>query len=342
MRWLFALSLTLLLILAGLFGYGWFGLTPGLKIEKTLDIERPRAAVFAIVQNLETLPEWAPWLVGVQGARFQAEGLPGKDQKARWSNASLIPSGEQIITQVKENSEVVARLDAKQGSATLRLRLAPEGANTRAEWATISECGATPLSVPCRYMLHFLARPNLESRAELGLANLKVVVERLPNVDFERLEPEFLQVEKTPYAYVESEVARDATAIARAEAESFANVKAYLVAKATPIDRAQILHTVKDSGARMSFRAGFLLPPGPAPMPDSDSPVRLHETPDGRAMKVTLNGPRADLPKVYAMIGAYLQAHRLVPAGGPWEVRYPPAAGADPTIIRTEIYYPLR
>jgi hypothetical protein len=342
MRWIFALRLTLLLILAGLTGYGWFGLTPGLKIEQTLEIDRPRAAVFAVVQNLETLPEWAPWLVGVQGARFQSEGLPGKDQKARWSNASLIPSGEQIITQVKENSEVVARLDAEQGSALLQLRLEPKGAATRALWATNSQCGTTPLSIPCRYVLHFLARPNLEERAAMSLANLKVVVERLPDVDFERLSPEFLQVEKTPYAYVESEVGREAAAIAQAEAESFLNVKAYLEANATSLDRPQILHTIKDSGARMSFRAGYVLPQGPAPMPSSDSPVRLNETPAGRALKVTLNGPRSELPKVYAMISAYLQAHRMAPAGGPWEVRYPTAPGADPALTRTEIYYPLR
>jgi effector-binding domain-containing protein len=195
--------------------------------------------------------------------------------------------------------------------------------------------------------LHFLTRPAQEQRSEQALANLKAVIEALPNVDFERLDPQFVQVSPATYAFVESEVAFEAKAVALAEAQSFESVRAYLSANALPLSAPQVLFTVRQitvrqNEERMNFRAGYVVPGDNAPIPGADSPVRLDATPSGLAMKVVLDGPRDGLRQTYGMIAAYLQAHRLKPAAGPWEVRFPALPGAATKQTRTEIYYLLR
>jgi effector-binding domain-containing protein len=86
----------------------------------------------------------------------------------------------------------------------------------------------------------------------------------------------------------------------------------------------------------MVFRIGYAFS-GPAP--ETDPRVQIGETPEGKVLKVAHRGARGDLPATYAKLRAYLDAYRLKPRSGPWELFRETTSTAAPLI---EIYVPVR
>jgi effector-binding domain-containing protein len=156
------------------------------------------------------------------------------------------------------------------------------------------------------------------------------------------------------YAYVENDVTRD-VAPEGASPEAIADLDATYSARVrTAIDEslAVVEQRLKDSGAvvsgppvmvtvssdadRLVFRVGYPFQGTPA----EDPRVVVGHTPQGRALKFVHNGPAQAMRQTYVMIGAYLAAHRIQAAGGPWEIHVRP--NGDPAQQRREIYIPIR
>jgi effector-binding domain-containing protein/uncharacterized protein YndB with AHSA1/START domain len=356
MRW-FAIAIAALLALAVVsFGVGYFVLPAKLVVERDVEIARPRAAVFALLDNLNTFNEWSPWFAADPQAAYEIEGDRGVGQTATWvSKTGRIGSGSQKIIRSVANERVVTRMDfGARGSADTVFDIERTPTGSRVTWSFISDCTANPVYVPCRFM-NLLTAPAIAQDYESGLERLKGLAEQLPTTDFERLAPEYVQPPAMNYAFVENDVTRDAVTVdatpeaaaaleaayakrvQTATSESFAVVEARLASAGAQIAGPRTMVTISTDEARIVFRAGY---PFTGAAPEGDPRVAVGKTPSGRALKFVHTGSSSAMAATYQMIGAWLVAHRVQAAGQPWEVYVKP--DGDLAQRRAEIFIPIQ
>ncbi len=356
MRW-FAAILGVLLAIAGvLFAVGFFLLPSALKIERGIEVARPRAAVYALLDNLRTFNEWSPWSAADPEAEYTFEGESGVGQTATWlAKSGGIGSGSQTIVRSVENQRVESVVDfGQRGSARMIWVVEKSPAGALVTWSMTSDCTRNPIFVPCRY-LNLFSQKAIETDYETGLERLKTLAEQLPAVDFEPLQPEFLSAAPIDYAFVENDVTRDAPAegaspemaaeldavysrrVSDAIAQSLGVVQTRLTESGATVSGPPVMVTVSADENRMVFRVGY---PFQGATPAADPRVAIGHTPTGRALRFVHTGPSQAMRQTYLMIGAYLVAHRIQANGGPWEVHTRP--DGDPATQRREIYIPIR
>jgi len=357
MRWIAIAIAVLASAAAVLFGVGYFLLPAKLEVREEMEIARPRAAVFALVDNLKTFNEWSPWFAADPQAIYRFEGESGAGQKAIWeSKGGRIGSGSQRIERSVANERVETLLDfGVRGSARTIFDLERAPTGSKVAWTFVSDCTSNPVYVGCRYLNLFTAGA-IEQDLKAGLQRLKAVAEMLPTTDFERLAPEYVQSAAVNYAFVENDVTRDvappdaipvsaggpdleaayAQRVQTAVAESFSVVEAKLAEAGATVSGPRIMVTVSADDARIVFRAGY---PFAGPAPANDPRVSTGQTPSGRALKFVHTGSSSAMGATYQMIGAWLEAHRMTASGPPWEVYVQPTG--DLAQRRTEIYIPV-
>lgn len=357
MRWIAVAIAVLAAAAAILFGVGYFVLPAKLVVERHIEIARPRAAVFALLDNLNTFNEWSPWFAADPQAVYKIEGDSGVGQRAVWvSKGGRIGSGSHRITRSVANELVETRLDfGSRGSARTIFALERAATGSKVSWSFVSDCTDNPVFVPCRYM-NLVTSGAIALDYETGLERLRGLAEQLPTVDFERLAPEYVQPPAVNFAFVENDVTRDqapdgaptvaeggpdleaayAQRVQAATAESFSVVEAKLAEAGATIAGPRIMVTVSQDDARIVFRAGY---PFQGAAPVGDPRVATGTTPAGRALKFVHMGSSSAMGATYQMIGAWLVAHRVQSTGQPWEVYVQP--NGDLAQRRTEIYIPI-
>jgi effector-binding domain-containing protein len=345
MRWFLGLVLVVALVAGALYGVGRFLLPNALSVTRSNAIDRSRASVFAMVNDLRIAQEWSPYYAMDPDAEyvFSGEG-PGPGQTMRWvSTVRQVGAGRMSIVNSSENQSVESILELRD-RATLnsRIEMRPVDGATSVAWSVSAECAEGAINVPCRFM-NLVMRGMIERDLDNGLARLKTLAEQLPDVDFEGLNPEILLVEPQSYVFdVANTSTVDRAEVERAEAFILRSVRAFMTEYALtavgPIVR--VTTEWAPTEQRMAFRVGY---PFSGPRPLNFAGVEIGETPSGRALRVMHEGPREQTRLTYAKIYAYLQAHRIavLEGGLPWEVTYSEGAGeADPT--RVEIFVPLQ
>lgn len=341
MRWFLGLVLVIALVAGALYGVGQFLLPNTLEVTRTVTVARPRAAVFAMVNDLRIAKEWSPYYALDPDADYAFSGEPGAGQTMRWaSDVRQVGAGRMSIVNSTENEEVESILemgDRATLNSRLELRRSEDGVGV--SWSVSAACAAGGVNVPCRYM-NLIMRGMIERELDAGLARLKTLAEQLPNVDFENLQPDFTNVE--PQSYVYSQVTtsnQDADQVDQALSIGLSQVNDFMTRFNLVQAGPQMRVTTEWSPAenRMSFRVGY---PYSGPTPLTLVGVQIGQTPSGSALRVMHEGPRAQTRITYAKIYAYLQAHRIaLRAGGlPWEIIH----DADNAHSRVEIFVPLQ
>ncbi|MGE0828606.1 MAG: GyrI-like domain-containing protein [Hyphomonadaceae bacterium] len=356
MRWLAGLVVVLAAIAGALYGVGYFLLSNTLEVTRQTTINRPRAAIFAQVNDLRIVKEWSPFYARDPGAEYTfSSDTPGQDQSMRWSGADRqVGKGELTIVRSTppHGVETVLRIGGRVSlNADIQLSNPTNDSHvTAVSWRVRAGCSEGAVNIPCRYMNLVLQRA-IERDLDIGLARLKTMSEQLLDVDFEGLTPEFETLAPQSFLYspvsisrgrinnpadFEREVIR-ATEQGRLEAEEALIQNA--LQRAGPLLRV----TTQFNDERVAYRIGYPFI-GPAPLALTGEEVG--ETPSGRVMRVRHDGPRSELRHTYARAYAYLQAHhvQLRGEGFPWEVVL--SDPADPTAadahVRIEIYYPIQ
>lgn len=345
MRWFLGLLLVVALVLGALYGVGVFLLPNTLAVTRTVAINRPRAAVFAMSNDLRIAKEWSPLYAQDPDADYAFGGDgPGAGQSMRWaSNNREVGSGRMSIVGSAENQSIDAILElSNRATLNSHMEFHPGAGTTVVAWAMSAECGAGAINVPCRYM-NLVMRPLIERQMDSGLRRLKTLVEQLPNVDFERLNPDFVSVEPQPYVYSSVTTSnQDAAEVAKALSDGLDQVNNYMTQYQLTRAGPQIRVTTdwEPSVSRMSFRVGY---PYSGATPTTVVGVQFGQTPSGSALHVNYQGPRSGMTGVYAQIYGYLQAHRIARRedGLPWEVVHDPGAIDGSTPAQVEIYVPL-
>lgn len=349
MRWFLGLLLVVALIGGALYGIGRFLLPNALEVTRGVNVDRPRAAVFAMANDLRIVKEWSPYYARDPDADYAISETPGEGQSMRWvSDVREIGSGRMSIVGSSENEQVETILELGD-RATLNARMELRSTTTETSanatnvaWAVSAECAEGAVNVPCRYM-NLALRQMIERDLDSGLARLKTLTEQLPDVDFERLNPLFDQFEPQTFVYsVVETVSDNQTEVDRAEAIGLDQVRRFMTEYGL-IASGPLVRVVTDYDAeqnRMSFRVGY---PFAGPTPLTVVGVQIGQTPSGQAMHVLVEGTRAQVNGVYQQMYAYMQAHRMPmrEEGRPWEIVHDSGAADGSTPTRIEIFMPL-
>ncbi len=342
MKWLLGLSVVVVLVVAALFGVGQFLLPNTLSVSRSVEIDRPRATVFALIEDLRIVKEWSPYYARDPDADYVFSGEEfGPGQTMRWqSDKREVGAGRMSIVSSVQNQSIDYTLDftgRASLNATIALVSTETGAN--AAWTIAAECRAGIVNVPCRYA-NLVLRSMVERDLDTGLARLKTLTEKLPNVDFENLNPEFVTVE--PKNYIFSLISTSSENPAQVDHAMQLGLRAvddymgeYQLTRAGP--QVRVTTGWDEEAKSMSFRVGY---PFSGPTPLTLVNVQIGQTPSGRALRVVHSGPADRMSDTYAQIYAFLQAHRVnVREGGlPWEVVLDEQGARN---ARVEIFVPL-
>ncbi len=350
MRWFLGVVLVVALLIGGAYAVGRFFLSNTLDVTRTINIQRPRAAIFAMANDLRIAREWSPYNARDPEANYSFSDVPGEGQSMRWSsNVREVGSGVMRIVNSVDN-ELVESIIQIGDRATLssRLRLARAQAGTAVAWSVSASCVDGWINVPCRYM-NVIMRSTIEKELDSGLARLKNRAEQLPPYDFEGLDILEVPVQPIDVMFVDVTLASARPSFADRDAAQRRGVEALLSSVATAggqADTATLVRVLPQNNGvdgRWRFSVGYPYR-GPAPMLVGS---RLGRTPGGAALRGVIIGPRSQVPAMYQRLEAYRQAHRIGLRQGvdAWEVVTQAAQpeGADPAdpVERTEIYFPI-
>ncbi len=353
MRWFLGLVLVIALLAGVLYGVGRFLLPNTLDVTRTISIERPRAAVFAMSNDLRIAREWSPYYAMDPDADYAFSGDgPGAGQTMRWvSNLREVGSGRISIVSSTENETIESILElGDRATLNSSFVLRPTQGGTSVSWAVSAHCAEGWINVPCRYM-NLVLKGRIESNLDAGLARLKTLAEQLPNVDFEGYDIVAVPVQPQDVIFVDVSIAADNPTFAdraSAEADGLNALNAYMASTGGQITRGDALVRVFPSengiGGRYRFSVGY---PYTGPAPLRLVGVRVGQTPEGAALRVEFQGRRSQIGAMYQRLDAYMQAHRIAmrPGGEAWEIVDLSSVAdsgfpGDP-IERAEIYFPI-
>jgi hypothetical protein len=331
--------------MSALYAVGRFLLPNSLEVTRSVQVERPRAAVFAMVNDLRIAKEWSPYYARDPDADYSFSGDPGAGQTMRWaSNVREVGSGRMSIVDSAENEEVDSILEmGERATLNASMLLRPIEGGTAVAWSVTAECSQGWINVPCRYM-NLIMRGMVERELDNGLGRLKTLAEQLPNVNFEALNPQFTAVEPQSFVYSVVETsATDQAEVDRAEGIGLDQVRRFMneydLTQAGPLTR--VVTDYNAQQGRMSFRVGY---PFAGPTPLTVVGVQLGETPSGDAMHVLVEGDPNNVRAAYMQMNAYMQAHRIPQREGglPGEVVHQQGGAEAGAPARIEIFMPLQ
>lgn len=351
MRWLLGLVLVIALTLGVLFGVGYFLLPNTLEVTRTTSIERPRASVFAMINDLSIAREWSPYNARDPDAEYSISDAPGPGQSMRWSsNVREVGAGRMSIIDSLpyEYVEMIIEIGSR-ASLNTRIDLRRTDAGTDVAWLVSAECSQGAINIPCRYM-NLIMRSTIERDLDDGLARLKDRAEQLPAYDFEGYDIVEQPVEPQDVIFVDVAISKPNPTLEdrnQAEAQGVETLNRFFAQNAgqTPVSSGvvRVFPANNGVGGVIRFSVGFLYA-GPAPLLVG---VRAGQTPGGAALRASFVGPRSQVPAMYQRLEAYRQAHRIAlrPGAEAWEIAtaetQPPGADPADPVERTEIFYPI-
>lgn len=334
------------LLLGAAYGAGYFLISPKLAVSQSVQIDRHRSMVYPLASNLALFHDWSPWARIDPGQRYEVKGSAGQGQTARYkSNVSQIGEGAYAITAVTPHTAVSMRADGGPmatgvGSVTLDLTLEDASGGALTTWRLTRDCGQGLDSVICRY-LNLMVASSSQVALEQGLTRLKRLAEGLPALDISDVTVTIETRTGQQFAYVESAAEKDdPTRVAQAIFGAASYVQQVFIARQMPQTGPRVVVMTKDDDRQISLRVGYVYE-GPA-LVDAAPPVRVGETPSGKAAKLTHIGAPERMQVSYALFNAYLRAHRIQTDGLPWEVYVKPAAREDQSDAQVDIYIPVK
>lgn len=296
--------LGLVVLLAVAIGGSLLFLPAKVTQEQTVTIERPASTVFAL---LASIPATQPAGAGV------TQKLVGEPK--------AIADG------------LTTELSTADGRKMRGVwTIAPQGPVTSVKLSLTEELGMNPI-----------ARFQGQSGAQLGpvlkgaLEALTAEATAIPNVDFSNLKYEALDVASRRFIFVEATTQQQAESIKDAIRQSIAIVRASLGANNLQASGFPIAVETAWEEGKYSFWAGL---PYEGTQPLNLIGVKEGPTPSGPAIKVTYEGPEANIIPVYDQMEALMAAARLQ-RGQSMEVFLddPTQAGGSQ---KREIYYFVR
>ncbi len=167
-----AIVLVVLMLLPGI---GGLFLPRVVGAERSVLIDRPAPAVFAMLNSYARFNEWSPWAGLDPNASYTFSGpVDGVGASMQWAGNADVGQGTQSITASEPYSRVATSLDfGPDGLAKAEFLLSEENTGTRVVWRFETDLGGNP------YMRCFglMIENFVGADYERGLAKLKRVLE---------------------------------------------------------------------------------------------------------------------------------------------------------------------
>lgn len=165
-----------LLVLGGVFVVGGFFLPDVVRLQRSVQIERPPAHVFAMLNGFSRFNEWSPWADYDSSATYTLEGpASGVGATLRWRGER--GEGSQQIVALEPDERIDVALDfGAAGDAAARFLLTPRDSGTELVWSFTTDFEGNYLG---RWMGLFFERL-VGNDYERGLADFKRLVESQP------------------------------------------------------------------------------------------------------------------------------------------------------------------
>ena len=162
----------LILVIAAIIGTKW-------DIERSVSIQAPVDRVWGMVNSLHQLNSWNPWMAKDPNIHLEYSGMDGKTGASfAWkSQVKNVGEGSQTIIAVDEGKALTSRVDFIKpfaGTGTAYLRIAAEGAGTRATWRMES---STPYPMNIIKIFGVIEK-NMDIDFKAGLGSLKRLCEK--------------------------------------------------------------------------------------------------------------------------------------------------------------------
>jgi effector-binding domain-containing protein len=313
-------------------------------IERNIQIDRPAAMIFVLLNGYSSFNTWSPWVERDPSASYVISGpASGVGARMTWSgDPRLTGSGQQEIIESTAPSLVRIRFQFEnQGEAVMQYRLSELDDTTEVKWTfdtDVTKGQGLFGGIMARYFGLFFDRW-LGSDYELGLANLKRLAESLPSADFSEMEVEIFDVEPRNILYVESVSSQAPGDIASSLADAYLELTTFITQHNLQMSAQPMAISRAWNESGYSFDAAIpvhsidVLPEGN---------VKIGTSPSGRVLRVIHRGAYDQMMPTYEKISAYMGAHGLEDAGVSWE-QYISDPGNTPTEdLVTHIYFLLK
>jgi effector-binding domain-containing protein len=227
--------------------------------------------------------------------------------KALWSGGSLEIVGADPLERVRMRLELgTAR------PAAAELHLLPDTDTTRVIWSYDTDVGTNPLA---RYFGRWFDGA-IGPQLEVGLTRLKSVAEQLPRGDFADLEVTLVDAVPVLVAYTEGPSGGDALA---SLGSAYARIDKFLADRRLTQAGARIRVPASREESGPAFEAAVPIEHEPEKPVPANSPVQVHRSPGGTALRAVHRGPLADVPKTYGKLVAFAAAHGHELVGATWD-----------------------
>lgn len=146
------------------------------RVERSIVIERPPAAVFAVLNDMSRFNAWSPWYDIDPKATHSLSGpQSGPGATLTWAGNAEVGSGTQrIVASVPDSRIDVALEFSGFGAATSSYLLAPEAGGTRVTWAYQGDLGMNPVMRWLGLFMDGWVGPDYDK----GLGRLKTYIEK--------------------------------------------------------------------------------------------------------------------------------------------------------------------
>jgi effector-binding domain-containing protein len=310
-------------------------------VERSIFIDAPPSVVFSQVNGFKNFADWSPFVAVMPDAEYAYEGPEfGVGSKMSWSVTGPHPeNGSQTVVASTPYERVDIELDlGPPGTAQSAFILFPENDGTNLTWSFDIDFG---LNILGRYWGLLLDRQLGPIYAQ-GLANLKRIAEALPKVDWSGLEIGITEVPSTTIAYFTGSSGSEPADISAALGAAYGRVVMFISANGLQIDGQPIAINNYWDERGYGFDAAIPVSGEPARGVGPDSPVRMGETYGGRVVRAVHVGPYTTLEETYAIVEAFMVAHKLKPNGRSWDVFVSDPGNTPEAELKTEVYYPVK
>jgi effector-binding domain-containing protein len=327
----------LVFFIAGLF-------LPGqVHVERQIDIQRPAATVFTVVNSYRNFPLWSPWADRDPGARYEFSGpAAGVGAKMSWrGDPRLVGTGWQEITESRPYSWVRMQLDfEQQGQASSYLQIDGSNGMTHVTWGfdtDLLEGQSWFAGLLARYFGLFFDKW-IGTDYEAGLARLKALVESMPPADFADLEVEIVQVEPADILYVRSTAAEEHVNLDSSLAVAYREITSFMAANG--IEMAAQPMAIMRIHEPQGFEVDAAIPVTRGDV-EPGARVLVGKSPAGRALRVIHRGPYDRMAPKYEQVEAWMAAHGLPDGQVSWEQYISDPRETPAEALITHIYFLL-
>lgn len=322
--------LVLLAVLATVFLGVGLALPDRARVERSVLIDASPATVYTVLNGFRQFNRWSPWADIDPQTVYTYSGPPtGVGARQRWTSQNpAAGSGSQEILEATPYAAVKVRLqfDGMDVDNLLTYSLSAEGSGTRLVWTYESDFNGNVLNRYFGLLLDKMIGPDFDK----GLARLKPLAESLPRTDFTAVQPEVVEVDSLPIAYVPGEAPYDGAAPLVQDARD--RIAAFIAAAGRRASGEPLLITESlDASTRLwKFIAAIPLDAACTP-PDEANAVRCGKTYAGWAIRGRHVGADAAIESSVAALTAFKLTAGLEDNGARWQQRL-----SDPGVTTSE------